>query len=759
MRARIFCLWIVLLVGSNGPLSAQVVRGRFIDSSAGTPVEGGIIAVLDRGGHQVGRALTDSTGWFALVVGAPGEYHIRASRIGYEDVVTPPFTVQVGDVAERNVVASVRPILLERIAVRGRARCHTRPEQGEQTQALWTAIRAALAADVVTEAGKGLRYDIVEYRGRRDPTTMEGLTRPQTVTRDGVAVHPFVSAPADELVTHGFVGYGIDSTSYFAPDAAVLLSDAFLQSHCFSVVAPEDGVRDVIGLAFRPIHGRRLPDVEGTLWVNLASAQLEYLDYNYTGLRAPQIGNVGGRVAFSPVGSGRWIVSDWYVRMPLVPRVYVEGHLSRDPLPSERHAKGVEIIEEGGFVLRARDRVGNVVYEPNHSSTQLLAGRGLVPDDRVAQESASNIRKDSSAGANCPDSLSARGRGAIEGAVLKTDEPHTALTLPTVVVEWTGWTLVGPLDGALGTRKRVTAVADVDGNYVVCGLPLGVMLSVYAIRRSRKSSVRRITLRGAAPFPLDLDISARPAASGRSAESSRAGGLRVNALTGRVVDAVTHRPLPGVRVVVYEGADSAGASKSTVTQADGSFLFEHVELGDHLLLTEYLGYERKAEVVHVQQTSGARVAVELMTQALPLEEIVVEGHGRSELGGFYLRRSQNMGTFFDEDDIGQLSPHRLSDLMRHIPGVQVICPGVSLRCGIRMAAAAASLTDSDCPVEYFVDGSLAPRGFEIDDLMTTDIRAVEVYSHASTIPARFSIGVSARCGVIVLWTRGGPPHE
>ena len=45
---------------------------------------------------------------------------------------------------------------------------------------------------------------------------------------------------------------------YWAPDAAVLLSDEFLDTHCFHVTRNERRAPGLIGLAFQPVRGRNL---------------------------------------------------------------------------------------------------------------------------------------------------------------------------------------------------------------------------------------------------------------------------------------------------------------------------------------------------------------------------------------------------------------------------------------------------------------------------------------------------------------------
>ena len=59
---------------------------------------------------------------------------------------------------------------------------------------------------------------------------------------------------AEDLLESGFIRRVDDGGfDYFGPDASVLLSDAFLDTHCFRLVARED-LPEAVGLAFDPVR-------------------------------------------------------------------------------------------------------------------------------------------------------------------------------------------------------------------------------------------------------------------------------------------------------------------------------------------------------------------------------------------------------------------------------------------------------------------------------------------------------------------------
>lgn len=170
----------------------------------------------------------------------------------------------------------------------------------------------------------------------------------------GGVSRPFASIPVEQLSRHGYVVSRDDgSTDFYAPDADVLLSDAFLDDHCFRFVAGNDGRAGMVGLGFEPVPGRRVAEITGVLWLNAASSELAELEFTYVELPFGELdGEFGGEVGFSRLPTGRWIVDRWVIRMPVVgerPRSRLTLPDGRPvDLPSRRVL--VAVREEGGTV-------------------------------------------------------------------------------------------------------------------------------------------------------------------------------------------------------------------------------------------------------------------------------------------------------------------------------------------------------------------------------------------------------------------------
>jgi hypothetical protein len=72
--------------------------------------------------------------------------------------------------------------------------------------------------------------------------------------------HRYSALPAVELAQRGFIFSSDTSNVYAAPDAALLLSDEFVTTHCFRALSGEGSL---VGLQFQPIGGTGRIDVRG----------------------------------------------------------------------------------------------------------------------------------------------------------------------------------------------------------------------------------------------------------------------------------------------------------------------------------------------------------------------------------------------------------------------------------------------------------------------------------------------------------------
>ena len=304
------------------PAQAQAVAGRVTSLAAGAPLEGVYVYVTTQAGNVAAAGLTDARGMFVLRVPAPGRYDLHAELIGHQPAVAGPLLLSANATERQDLALTVRAIDLAAITVEAGSRCRSGPPAAPVTQALWDEVRTALRINRWTQEKGALGFGLVRTRRKLDPATLNVKSVQSQTTRGYYAGSPYVALPADRLAQHGFVTHTDDGDlEYWAPDADVLLSESFLANHCFSVAAPTAEDPTLVGLAFQPVSGRGVPDIEGVLWVRAETAELVRLDFRYVNLpfaTRTRWDEVGGRVEFERLADGMWIVRRWRIRMPVV---------------------------------------------------------------------------------------------------------------------------------------------------------------------------------------------------------------------------------------------------------------------------------------------------------------------------------------------------------------------------------------------------------------------------------------------------------
>lgn len=439
------------------PLAAQSVAGRVTHASGGVPLAGVYVSLTNEAGSFVAGGLTDVEGRYVLRAPAPGRYDLQAELIGYSPESARALLLAANTTERRDLSMTVRAIDLQAITVEAENRCRSGPPAAPATQELWEAARTALRVTQWTHQMGALRFALVQTRRELDHRTMN--VKAETIrTRSGhFAGSPYIARPAEELSRDGYVTRAEDGRlDYWAPDADVLLSESFLADHCFRVTRPDASEPGFVGLAFEPVAGRDVPEIDGVLWIDAATSELRRLDFRYVNLPfrgRKQWDQVGGRVEFARLDNGMWIVSRWRIRMPVVVvRNRIEGASSvREFELSELNELSAEVtlLSDAGApgvgvapALPGGDAVADVSAEAS-APARKRAADAAVPD-RPASSSRETV-------------LEARpGRHGVFGVV--TSESGAA---PGVAVT---------LSDSTGTRVA-TALTDENGNFSMQRLP------------------------------------------------------------------------------------------------------------------------------------------------------------------------------------------------------------------------------------------------------------------------------------------------
>jgi len=339
---------IILVVGAiTQEAAAQELRGVVRDSMSRTAIPGAVVLALDASGATLGRAVTNAQGQYRLPLASPTR-RVRVVRLGFR-----PRTFDAPSATTPMDVAMWRmPTLLEAVSVADQPNCSRHPDRAAAL-ALWEQARAGLLATVVArEANPAAlsRFMFFRLLANDRSGTISQLVRldSATDTRSFTA-----SRTAEEFVRNGFRGDSAGRRRFFAPDADVLLSDAFTTGYCFHVAATDPKRPESVGIAFQPAKrvARRI-DLVGVLWIDATARSLDELRFSYVGLSNDlNFFEPGGSVHFREMPTGVPLVDRWSLRIVSLPA-------------------GIDTDERRGAIRAAGDvrygaprRVGLLVYE------------------------------------------------------------------------------------------------------------------------------------------------------------------------------------------------------------------------------------------------------------------------------------------------------------------------------------------------------------------------------------------------------------
>ena len=355
---------------SGTALAAQSVTVTVTDESDGRPVHGALAVLTSAEGRDLARSLTDQRGRTAFASTAPGRYSVRIEMIGRATHVSEPF--QVTSEAGHSLNVALRSVAIELDGVEIEAQrgpCSIRAEEAEGLAAIWDEARKALAATSFTASEAVYRYLVEAFEFETDPEgRLQGReTRGRTQT---FANTPYRSRPAADLIELGFMQREGDEYAYFAPDADVLLSDDFLDTHCLRSESPRQGREGLVGVGFRPVSSSRVTDIAGVLWIDRESFELVLLEFRYENFPWEVSGmNAGGEVHFRRLPGGTWIVPEWSLRKPIL----ATGFDAR----GSRLTRLLGYDVNGATVLEVQEAGGATILEAELGS---IEGMALGPD-------------------------------------------------------------------------------------------------------------------------------------------------------------------------------------------------------------------------------------------------------------------------------------------------------------------------------------------------------------------------------------------
>lgn len=205
------------------------------------------------------------------------------------------------------------------------------------------------------------------------------------------------------------------------------------------------------------------------------------------------------------------------------------------------------------------------------------------------------------------------------------------------------------------------------------------------------------------------------------------------------------KPLAGAEVQIV------GTSLRGNTDDAGRVALLAVPTGKAVLRVRRLGFAERTIPISVTPGTMPESSYKLQPVATDLQKVVVRGRqlvperyaGTTRFDGFYRRRAEGLGTFFDRDFIDARRAQKSEDLLRMVNGIRITYRGYTPL--VKFARCE--------QYNVFIDGVRSHDGLlDFNSLSPLDIEAMEVYRGMSEVPPEFSPRPND-CAAIVVWTR------
>jgi len=713
---------------------AQNILAQVTEMESGQPISGAFLSLLRSDGSVVRHALSNEEGRFLFVAGEPGPFTVRAEMIGRETRELGGLLLDAGESRTVALRLPVRAIALAGIEVLAEERCRLHPAEATTTAQVWEEARKALAVQQWAESERVLEFGLLSFSRDMDPQTLRILSEERRGSR-AVSRNPIQSLPPEVLARDGFVQAAeAGQYDYFGPDARVLLSDAFLDTHCLQVTRSRD-VPGSVGISFEPVDRGGAPDIEGVFWLSTEDWRLQFLEYDYTWSPYQETGGTAsGRVEFEALPNGAWIIRRWWIRMPMIGRDHgvqrwggtglevigyreVGGEVA--DISTLNHVRivesswatltgrvwdstavtplaGAEVYLEGTGYHAVADSVGRFVLSglpegrfvanfrhPRLDTLNVILQGGpvdLVSGGRTDLFMA--IPSFETLAAGLCEGEEGPGEGTLVGEVrsLGTEDPIPAARVqvswdPTPNLLMRELTTRRPEVFSLGDRIALETATNPAGWYTACGVPADVDLEVVVGFLDRGVDTLHARVGNGDSRRLDFRVGLPPALLTTITQAGPVtSGEGNQGVQGRVLDRTTRDPVVAAEVVLRAGAGRILASGTTNDR--GFFRLLARVPGAYSLSVQALGYEDGSlEGLRVAEGQLSVVEVSLPPQALALEPLVVVAEPRTyhlEMEGFYERKELSGGFFITPEAIEARHSQRVTQLFLEVPGATIV---------------------------------------------------------------------------------------
>lgn len=138
-------------------------------------------------------------------------------------------------------------------------------------------------------------------------------------------------------------------------------------------------------------------------------------------------------------------------------------------------------------------------------------------------------------------------------------------------------------------------------------------------------------------------------------------------ITGRVIESGSQSPLPGANVYI-----KSSITTGTVTDIDGQFILNGIDVGPQVVVASFLGYELQERSVEVSENGKVEVNFELSPNAVMGKEVLVTAQALGQAKAINQQlNSESIVNIVSSDRIQELPDVNAAEAIARLPGVAI----------------------------------------------------------------------------------------
>ena len=252
------------------------------------------------------------------------------------------------------------------------------------------------------------------------------------------------------------------------------------------------------------------------------------------------------------------------------------------------------------------------------------------------------------------------------------------------------------------------------------------------------------------------------------AAAAPVGAQKMSVLSGKVMTDSLEIPVLGAEITIKDVRGSA------LSDSLGRFVFPNIPPGKQLVTVRRLGFSPITAVLTFTPGDTLEGEFLLVTTAQRLRGVEIRGRNTTprRIIEFDERRKSGFGEFIGPEQLARMESRRTDDVLRLIPGPNIVRSNVSSSAWVAMGRGAYTpgiyrldrmdinkgADPNKCYATVYIDGvavfSALPgeQLFDINSVPPNEIHGIEYYGGAGSIPPQFP-QKRGTCGVLVVWTK------